>query len=139
MGNAMRHKLLFALLVCATFAWERSACADSRAWIGVDICNLPTRGPLLAATTAGVYVLLVREGSPASSAGIKQDDIVISIDDRSVASAEELVCAIAMHAPGNFVRLAIVRSGELRMAVVNLTRWPNDMLPAPPACSAPVS
>ena len=104
-----------------------------------DICNLPSQGPLRPATIAGVFILLVREGSPASSAGVKQDDIVISIDDRSVASAEELVCAIAMHAPGNLVRLAIVRSGELRVAVVNLTRWPNDMLPAPPACSAPVS
>jgi hypothetical protein len=138
MGNARRHKLFFALLVCATLAWERSAAADGRAWMGVDICNLPTQGPLRPATTAGVYVLLVREGSPASSAGVMQDDIVISIDDSVVASAEDLVCAIAMRAPGNFVRLAIVRSGELRVAVVSLTRWPNDMLPAPPACSAPV-
>ena len=139
MGNARRHKLLFALFVCAAIAWERPGYADSRAWIGVDICNLPTQGPLRPATTAGVYILLVRESSPASSAGIRQDDIVIGIDDRLIASAEELVCAIATRAPGNFVRLAIVRSGEQRVVVVTLTRWPNDMLPAPPACSVPVS
>ena len=138
MGNAKRHELLFALLVCAAVAWGRSAYADTRPWLGVDICNITTQHPLQPATTAGAYVQLVREGSPASSAGVEQADILISIDDSLVTSAEDLVCAVATRVPGSFVRLALIRDGTLRVTVATLIRWPNDILPTPFACSAPV-
>ena len=139
MGNAKRKSLLMALLVCATVAWDRSASADGRPWLGVDICNIPTQDdPSRPTKTAGAFILVVREGSPASSAGIMQHDIVIDIDDRSVANADDLICAIATRSPGILVRLSIVRGSELRVAVVTLMRWPDDMLPAPLACSTPV-
>jgi S1-C subfamily serine protease len=139
MGNARRSRLLSALLVCAGVAGEGSAFADSRPWIGLELCNMPAQNPFGREPVVGAYVLLVREGSPASLAGVMQHDIVIGIDDRVVASAEDLVCAIATRAPGNIARLAILRSGAQRVVGVSLTHWPTEMLPAPFACSAPSS
>jgi hypothetical protein len=136
MGNAKQHKLLFALLVCATVVCERSAYAHTRPWLGVDICNITTQHPLQLATTAGAYVQLVREGSPASSAGVETADILISIDDGLVSGAEDPVCAVARRVPGSLVRLVLIRDGTLRVTVATLIRWPNDVLPTPFAFSA---
>jgi len=139
LGNTRRHGLLLALLACACVAGKGAALADSRPWIGLELCNIPAQHPLRREPATGAYVLQVRENSPASSAGVMQDDIVIGIDDRVVASAEDLVCAIAARSPGHIVRLAIVRRGAQHVVVVSLMHWPREMLPAPFACSAPLS
>jgi len=114
LGNTRRHGLLLALLACACVAGKGAALADSRPWIGLELCNIPAQHPLRREPATGAYVLQVRENSPASSAGVMQDDIVIGIDDRVVASAEDLVCAIAARSPGHIVRLAIVRRRAAR-------------------------
>ena len=129
MGNAKRYK--FALLVCVAVVCERSAYADTRPWLGVDICNITTQHPLQPATTAGAYVQLVRKGSPASSAGVEPADILISIDDSLVSSAENLVCAVARRVPGSLVRLALIRDGTLRVTVATLIRSPKRYLANP--------
>lgn len=61
----------------------------------------------------GVYVDQVVDGSPASLGGIKEGDIITSVDDTAVTSFEELSSAIQSHKSGDSVTITIQRkSGD---------------------------
>ncbi|GAA4964111.1 hypothetical protein GCM10023205_30160 [Yinghuangia aomiensis] len=60
----------------------------------------------------------VRAGGPADKAGIKPGDVVIAIDGKKVAGAEELIVAVRTKAPGDTVTLTVQREGkELQLPV----------------------
>jgi S1-C subfamily serine protease len=61
----------------------------------------------------GAIVMDVISGSPASKAGIKKDDIIVSIDGKKITTADELVSAIRVHNVGDRVSLEIARQGNL--------------------------
>ncbi|MDD7937774.1 trypsin-like peptidase domain-containing protein [Actinomycetospora lutea] len=63
-------------------------------------------------TADGAQVLNVRQGGPASRAGVQEGDVVLRVDDRPIASADELVVAVREHAPGQTVSLGVVREGR---------------------------
>ncbi|NEM06457.1 PDZ domain-containing protein [Geodermatophilus normandii] len=63
-------------------------------------------------TRDGALVLNVEPGSPAADAGIREQDVVIGVDDQPVGSSEELAVAIDSHAPGDVVTIELVRSGS---------------------------
>ncbi|MDR3727369.1 MAG: trypsin-like peptidase domain-containing protein [Terracidiphilus sp.] len=60
----------------------------------------------------GVLVQEVTPGGPADKAGLKQGDIVISIDGRSIKDGNDLVNEIASRRPGSTVRLGYMRDGK---------------------------
>ncbi|PVZ08565.1 S1C family serine protease [Actinomycetospora cinnamomea] len=60
----------------------------------------------------GAQVLNVRQGGPASRAGLLEGDVVLRVDDRPIASADELVVAVRDHRPGSVVTLGVVREGR---------------------------
>jgi S1-C subfamily serine protease len=60
----------------------------------------------------GALVLNVEPGSPAATAGIREEDIVIAVDDQAVGSSEELVVAVDSHDPGETVTVELVRGGS---------------------------
>ena len=59
----------------------------------------------------GALVLNVEPGSAAATAGIREQDIVIAVDDQQVGSSEELVVAVDSHDPGDTVTIEVVRGG----------------------------
>ncbi|MDL5157340.1 trypsin-like peptidase domain-containing protein [Actinomycetospora termitidis] len=63
-------------------------------------------------TSDGAQVLNVVQGGPASRAGVLEGDVVVRVDDRPIASADELVVAIREHRPGDTVTLGVVRGGR---------------------------
>ncbi|HEY2195919.1 MAG TPA: trypsin-like peptidase domain-containing protein [Actinomycetospora sp.] len=63
-------------------------------------------------TSDGAQILNVRQGGPADRAGVLEGDVVTEVDDRPVASADELTVAIREHRPGETVTLGVVRAGR---------------------------
>ncbi|TQN37350.1 S1-C subfamily serine protease [Blastococcus colisei] len=60
-------------------------------------------------TRDGALVLNVEPGSAAASAGIREEDVVIAVEDERVGSSEELVVAIDAFDPGDTVTIEVVR------------------------------
>jgi S1-C subfamily serine protease len=71
-------------------------------------------------TRDGALVVNVEPGSPAAAAGVQEQDVVIAVDGRPVASSEELVVAVDAHNPGDKVTLELVRGGSSRNVQVTL-------------------
>jgi putative serine protease PepD len=68
----------------------------------------------------GAKVSQVTTGSPAQRAGIKEGDIVTSIDSQKVDSAEALIVAIRAHKPGERVAMNLERDGRIVQVTVTL-------------------
>ena len=64
----------------------------------------------------GAIITSVQPGSPASLAGIRQDDIVLSVDGEPIDGQAGLVAAIRDAAPGQTVEIEILR-GSTRLTV----------------------
>ncbi len=105
-----------------------------RGWFGVSIHDLtpPLAKALRVPRSRGAIVSEVPAGTPARRAGLKQDDVVVSIDGDEIASARALSRAVAAKAPGANVRLGIFRKGRLREVDVVLGRRPDPEREAPP-------
>jgi S1-C subfamily serine protease len=63
-------------------------------------------------TRDGALVLNVEPDSGAARAGIREQDVIIAIDDQQVGSSEELVVAVDSHTPGDTVTVELVRGGS---------------------------
>jgi S1-C subfamily serine protease len=60
----------------------------------------------------GAYVKRVTPGSAADKAGLKADDVITSIDGKSINSANELVDAVSGHEAGDKVTITYQRGGK---------------------------
>jgi serine protease Do len=98
-----------------------------RGWLGVAVQDLPPedvgrRGTAPAAR--GVLVAGVERGSPAARAGLRQGDVVLSINGDRVDTSRALVRTIAAVPPGQTVRLSILREGRPTDVPVQVGRRP---------------
>ncbi len=67
----------------------------------------------IADNTLGIYVAQVVPNSPADSAGVLADDIVVGIDEQPILRFEDLLSYLFNHTvPGQDTRLHILRNGE---------------------------
>ncbi len=99
-----------------------------RGWLGVAVQDLPTpeEGVRRAGAPAprGVLVAGVERGSPAARAGLRQGDLVLSINGDRVDTSRALVRTIAAVAPGQTVQLSILREGRPSDVPVQVGRRP---------------
>jgi len=86
------------------------------------VATYPVLGAEMADTrsTDGVRLRNVSSGGPAAKAGLKGDDVIVSIDGRPISGAVELIVAIRTHRPGETVRLGYTRDGRQSQARVTL-------------------
>jgi membrane-associated protease RseP (regulator of RpoE activity) len=77
----------------------------------------------------GAMVTKVIAGSPAKTAGIAVGDVILTIDDQSLANAAlagtALADLVATHEPGDRVTLVLWRNGQQRSVAVTLGRNPD--------------
>jgi len=59
----------------------------------------------------GLVVLEVREETPAAEAGLKKDDIIVSINDKDLESLSQLVATVS-ESDGSPVKLIVLRAGD---------------------------
>ncbi len=96
------NEVIERAIVLAKVAVEGEIIATNRpkSWRGLRVdhtstLNLPTFGPnLLDPAHAGVVVVEVEEGSPAAAAGLKKEQIIHKVGDRSVRTPREFAEAV---------------------------------------------
>jgi serine protease Do len=100
----------------------------TRGWLGVGIQDLT---PELAEyydlkAKKGVLVTQVFEGDPADNAGVKVNDIILSVDGKSVSTGRELSATIANTPVGSKTTLDLIRDGRKKTLTVTLAKRDDD-------------
>lgn len=95
------------------FGFEDSG---TSAYLGVDITEVtPDRvGPLKLKEERGVEVLLVDQDSPAGKAGLKEHDVILTLNGAEVESGAQLRRMIHETPPGRTVNMEISRDGQMQ-------------------------
>ena len=85
-----------------------------RAWLGIGGGSrpLPPRAARGTGLAAGLEVTSVVAGSPAARAGLRPEDLILTIDDVPVAAIGELQRLLSAERIGRPVRIALLRHGE---------------------------
>ena len=73
---------------------------------------------------SGALVQGVTEGTAAEDAGLRQEDVIVAIDDDPVAYSNQLQQLVARKRPGDRVRIAYYRGGERQETVARLGESP---------------
>ena len=70
----------------------------------------------------GVFVSKVIDGGSAKDAGIKENDVIIGINDKKINSMGELQETIAMSKPGSVINVKVIRDGKEKTIEVTLKK-----------------
>jgi serine protease Do len=70
--------------------------------------------------TTGVYIDSVMKGSAAEDAGIRPNDIIISIDGNDVGTSPQLQEIVSEHRPGDVLNIKVQRKNDLKTMKVTL-------------------
>jgi serine protease Do len=94
----------------------------TRGWMGVQVQSItPDLADSLGLKKAeGALIAEPQAGSPASKAGIKAGDVVLSIDGSAVKDARDLARKIAEMKPGSAIKLGIMRNGSEQTLTLTL-------------------
>lgn len=101
-----------------------------RGYLGVQIQNLPDEylGPLeLSEGQEGAYVAEVTPGGPAAEAGLREGDIVVALNGQPIESSSALTRRVGQAAPGDSLRLEIIREGRRQTVTVRSGTRPADV------------
>jgi serine protease Do len=100
----------------------------TRGWLGVMIqdVNKDLATSFDLDSTQGVLVSGVTEDSPAAKADLKQGDVIIALDGKSLVNVAELRNSIAMTAPGSKLILTVIRNGKEHKLPVTIGEQPSE-------------
>ena len=101
-----------------------------RGYLGVQIQDLldEYREPLgLPEDQKGAYIADVTAGAPAQQAGLREGDVVVSLNGRPITSSSDLTRQVGQAAPGDILRLEILREGRRQTLNVRSGTRPADI------------
>jgi Do/DeqQ family serine protease len=88
----------------------------------------------------GVYVNRVNKGSAADDAGVKEGDVIVSLNGRPTMSTSTLQESIAQRRPGDKVSLVVIRGGQNKTLTATLkNRSGNAEIVKPELAATPVA
>jgi serine protease Do len=108
-------------------------------YLGIETDDItPDRlGPLHLKEETGVEVTMVDQDAPAAKAGLKEHDVILSINDQKVESVEELRRLIREIPPGRTVNIGISRDGQPMTLKAVLAKMPDMNININPAINIP--
>ena len=99
----------------------------ARGYLGVGVDPLtPELAEAMGKDAKGMVISTITPDSPAAKAGLKQEDVIVAINDKPVESLEVLRLIIAQTSPGTKVKIKYVRDGKPAEMEVALSRLPED-------------
>lgn len=81
--------------------------------------------------SSGVLISAVVPGGPADKAGLKPNDVIVSIDGKTIKDGDELVNNISARHPGSTVSIGYLRSGQhmtTTVTIVDRNKTVNGMM-----------
>ncbi len=110
--------------------------SETSSYLGVDIANITSDrlGVLKLKEEQGVEVTMVDQDAPAGKAGIKEHDVILTMNGTAIESKPQLQRMIHETPPGRVVTLGLSRDGQPMTIKVQLadrrnefaTKWPKD-------------
>src|SRR5579863_3718770 len=88
--------------------------SGTSSYLGVDIADITSDrlGALKLKEEQGVEVTMVDQDAPAGKAGIKEHDVILSLNDTAIESKTQLHRMIHETPPGRVVTLGLSRDGQ---------------------------
>lgn len=98
-------------------------------YLGIDTRDVtPDRlGPLHLKEEQGVEITMVDQDAPAGKAGLKEQDVILTLNGETVESVEQLRRMIREKPPGRVVTLGISRNGQPMTVKVQLADRKNGL------------
>lgn len=102
--------------------------SDTSSYLGVDIANISTErlNTLKLKEEHGVEVTMVDQDAPAGKAGIKEHDVILTMNGTAIESKPQLQRMIHETPPGRVVTLGLSRDGQPMTIKVQLTDRRNE-------------
>jgi serine protease Do len=93
-----------------------------RAIIGVNIADVDAEiaKEYKLSSVNGVFISGLTEGGAAEEAGIRINDVIIKVNNRTVSSSGELQEEVGRYRPGEKINVTVVRDGKERVFAVTL-------------------
>jgi len=93
--------------------WSEEA-SGGGSYLGVDTCDITADrvGPLELKEERGVEVTMVDQDAPAGKAGVREHDVILSINGEAIQGVEQLRRIIREIPPGRSVAIGISRGGQ---------------------------
>jgi S1-C subfamily serine protease len=96
-----------------------------RGWVGATFTDLrPTAQPDGSQARKGIGVQEVYRGGPAWNAGIRQGDVILSLDGEPVDDTNQFLLKVAQSEPGSDVELEVLRKLETFSTYATLIQQP---------------
>jgi putative serine protease PepD len=94
------------------------------------IAGQPVRHPYVGVqlngdSSSGAQVLVVTGGSPASSAGLQQGDVITAIDSKTITSTQQFIETVDTYTPGQTITLTVKRGSSTLHLKLTLGTRPN--------------
>ena len=124
--------LALVMLAAVAFAMAPGTAAQQRGRVQLpDPLALEGPGSSIGVTVrdqagdaSGVLIESVREGTPATRAGLQKGDVVVEFDGEPARSARQFTRLVRETAPGRAVKMTVLRDGSRRS--VDITPEPRD-------------
>jgi len=112
----------------AVFAQLKDNGEVTRGWLGVAIQDLDEDLKGYYNVDTGVLVAEAFEGDPAAEAGIRANDIILSINGKAVESSRDLTRLIAGLAVGSKANVEVSRDGKIKTFKVKIGRREDEKM-----------
>ena len=81
-------------------------------YIGVSVSDVSQETASITGLKSGAWVREVTEDAPADKAGIKENDVIVKVDDSAITSSNDLVNVVSACEPGEKKTFYIYRQGS---------------------------
>ena len=97
-------------------------------WLGVGVTETsePLAAQLGLKPGEGLVVSFVSSNSPAATAGLQKNDVLVDLDGQMLVDGAQLEKLVQMHADGDTAKLTFFRTGSKQTASVKLSKQPLD-------------
>lgn len=97
----------------------------TRAYLGVSISDVSDELSSFYGKKSGALITSVEKNTPAEKIGLKRGDLIVSVDDKAIDSANMLRNVIGAMAPGTKVKITFLRNKTLHEKSVTLQSLPS--------------